>query len=83
MTAEYVQRRSQTARELGKRFNRSPRTIRRVMAESRSDYESRAGERRAKIRELRATGMTYREIAAEIGCAIGTVHNALKNEKGS
>lgn len=71
-------RRSQTARELGERFNRSPRTVRRVIAEPRASYLSRAQERRLKIRELRATGMSMRAIAAEVGCSVGTVHNALK-----
>lgn len=77
MTAMTRARRSQTAQELGERFNRSPRTVRRVIAEPREDYLTRAQQRRERIRELREQGMTYRAIAAEVGCSLSTVHTAL------
>lgn len=74
-------RRKMTARELGERFNRSPRTIRRIIAEERSEWLSRAEQRQQQIRELRATGgMSMRAIAAELGCSVGTVHRALKTQ---
>ncbi|WP_408610982.1 helix-turn-helix domain-containing protein [Brevibacterium yomogidense] len=43
---------------------------------------SRAQKRRAKIRELRATGMSMRAIAEEVGCSVGTVHYALNHPDG-
>ena len=73
-------RRGQTARELADRFGVSPRTIRRTVAEERSEFLNRAQQRRERIRELRATGLSYRAIAAEVGCSVGTVHNALRRE---
>lgn len=77
MTAPTRAKRQHTARELGERFNRSPRTIRRIIAEEREVYLSHAEERREKIRQLRETGMTMRAIAAEVGCSVGTVHRAI------
>jgi DNA-directed RNA polymerase specialized sigma24 family protein len=49
------------------------------VAEERSEYLTRAQERRLRIRELRETGLSMRAIAAEVGCSVGTVHNALKD----
>lgn len=77
MTALNPQRRTQTARELANRFGKSPRTIYRVMAEPRESYEARAIARHERIRELRANGLSYRAIAAELNVSIGTVHYAL------
>ena len=75
-------RRKQTAAELAKRFGVTPRTIRNTVAEERNAYLSRAEQRRQKIRELRKTGLSMRAIATEVGCSVGTVHNALaKDEK--
>jgi hypothetical protein len=72
-------RHNQTARELAVRFGVSLRTILRTMAEERSEYLTRAQERRLRIRELRETGLSMRKIAAEVGCSAGTVHSALKD----
>lgn len=80
MTALNPQRRNQTARELAERFGRSPRTIRRVVAEPREQFEARAAERRQQIRALRESGMTMRAIAAEVGVSVGAVHYALSKE---
>ncbi|GAA4826480.1 helix-turn-helix domain-containing protein [Tomitella cavernea] len=57
----------------------SVRQVQNWTSEPRLTYLSRAQERRVKIRELRATGMSMRAVAAEIGCSVGTVHNALKD----
>lgn len=77
MGASTPSRRSHTARELGNRFNRSPRTVRRVIAEPREAYLSRAQQRHTEIRRLRAEGLSMRAIAAKVGCTVGTVHYAL------
>lgn len=82
MTALNPQRRNQTARELAKRFGKSPRTIYRVMAEPREGYEARAAARHERIRELRSEGLSMRAIAGELDVSVGTVHYALnKTEK--
>lgn len=78
MTAETPARRKRTAREAAQQWGYSERHIRRIVAEPRDQYLSRAQQRRERIRELRATGMTMRAIATELGCSVGTVHNALK-----
>lgn len=78
MTQTFPEPRKHTARELAERFNRSPRTIYRVIGEPREVYEGRARARHERIRELRKTGMSYREIAAEVGVTVGAVHYALK-----
>lgn len=71
-------RRNHTARELAERFGTSTRTIQRTVAEDRSDYLNRAGDRHRLIKELREEGMTMRQIAAELNISVGTVHYALK-----
>lgn len=65
-------------RELAERIGRSPATVARYTSEPREVYEARAAERHERIRELRKTGMSYREIAAEVGVTVGAVHYALK-----
>lgn len=75
-------RRNQTASELAKKFGVSRRTIQSTVAEERSVYLDRARERRKMIRELRATGMSMRAIAVEVGCSVGTVHYALNHTDG-
>lgn len=79
MTSVYGRypRGGRTAREAAKWSGKSIRTAQRWTSEPRETYLSRAQERREKIRELRAAGKTMRAIAAELGCSVGTVHNAL------
>jgi len=83
MTALNAHRRKQTARELAGRFNRSPRTIRRIIAEPREEFEARAAERHARIREMRAEGKTMRAIAAELEISVGAVHYAIKKSEST
>jgi len=71
-------RRKLSARELGERFNCSPRTIRGLIAEERDVYLARAAERHEKMRQLPAQGLSLRAIAAELGCAASTVSRALR-----
>lgn len=80
MTATTPARRNKTARELAEQFGVSTRTIQRAIAEPRAVYEARVEARHERIRELRAEGLSYRAIAAELDISIGTVHYALKKE---
>ena len=75
------QRRTRTARELAEEHGVSPRYIRRVVAESREDYEGRAAARRERAAELRASGSTYREIADALDCSTGTVGRLLHEHR--
>lgn len=70
-------RKGRSARELAERLGVTPQTIRYWTAEPREVYLTRAQSRREKIRKLRDTGMSMRAIATEVGCSVGTVHNAL------
>lgn len=46
---------------------------------SRDEWIGQTAARRLQIRELRETGLSMRAIATEVGCSLGTVHNALKD----
>lgn len=79
-------RNGRTARELAEKAGMSVRTAQRWTAEPRDTYLSRAEQRRQQIRELRDQGLSMRAIADEVGCSVGTVHNALNyqdDDKGS
>ncbi|WP_040800702.1 helix-turn-helix domain-containing protein [Nocardia higoensis] len=78
MPAKTPVRRTKTARELAEQFGASDRTIRRMIAEPRADYESRAEEKRRRAQKLRAEGATYRQIADELGVGIGSVSSLLR-----
>lgn len=71
-------RNGMSVRELAERTGVSTASIIRWTSEPREVYLDRVQQRRERIRELRATGMTMRAIATELGCSVGTVHNALK-----
>lgn len=75
---ERIPRRGRSARELAEQLKVSPQTIRKWTAEPREVYLERMRARRDLVRQLRATGMSFRAIAAELECSLGTVHNALK-----
>ena len=78
-------RRPMTARELGERFGRSPRTVRRVIAEPRDELNARAKTRQLEALALRAKGLTYGQIAKELGIsrdsAAGLVRRALTHQQ--
>lgn len=59
--------RTMTAKEAAKRFGKSPRTIRRLVAEDRSDYEGRAANRRRIAGTMHEQGASWAEIAAAVG----------------
>ena len=63
-----------SVRELAEKTGASPRSIANWTSEPRKKYLARANEKRAKVAELRAQGLTMRAIADELGCSVGTVH---------
>jgi DNA-binding NarL/FixJ family response regulator len=84
MSSRYVSpelrrpRNGRTIKQAARLTGLTEQTIKRWTSEPRETYLSRAQQRRERILELRATGMSMRAIATEVGCAVGTVHNALK-----
>lgn len=80
MTTQYKHpRNGWSVRELAEKVGVSQRSIITWTSEPRKDYLKRVEQRREKIRELRAEGLSMRAIAAKVGCSVGTVHNALKH----
>ena len=77
MSALKPARRPVPARVLAQKVGVSERTIKRYIAEPRPEYDARTEARHDRIRKLRAEGLSYRAIAAELHVAIGTVHYAL------
>lgn len=67
-----------SVRELAEKTGASPRSIERWTSEPRADYLARADEKRARVRVLRAQGLSIRAIAAETGYSVGTVHRYVK-----
>jgi DNA-binding NarL/FixJ family response regulator len=74
-------RRKHTARELGERFGISDRTIRRIIAEPRPDYESRASDRREQIIALHRQGLGVRTIGRQLSLSHGLVSIRLKEAR--
>lgn len=81
MTAQMPIRRTKTARELAEKWGVSERSVYRRVAEPRAEFLARAAERRAKVVELRATGLTLAQIADETGYPLGTVGRLLHEAK--
>lgn len=77
MSEQRMPRKGLSVRELVERTGVSRASIVRWTAESRETFLERAHTRHEQIRQLRATGMTMRTIAAELGCTVSTVHYAL------
>lgn len=67
-----------SVRELHEKTGAAKSSIIRWTSEPREDYLARANEKRERVRELRAKGLTMRAIAAELGCSVGTVHRYVK-----
>jgi len=65
--------RSRTAREAAERVGVSERTVRRVIAEPRAAFEGRTAERRARVVELRAAGLSQQDVAGQLGVSVRTV----------
>ena len=81
MSAQQPGRRKMTAREAAEKYGVSPRTVRRLVAEPRQDFLSRAAVRRAQAVELRVAGASYIEIAEAMGCSTGTVGRLLHDAR--
>ena len=78
-----IPRKGKTIREIAEKTGFSTASITRWTSENREVWLERAAERREKIHQLRAQGLTMRAIAAEVGCGVGTVHRALKKDPKS
>lgn len=78
MAETRIPRNGKTVRELVEKTGFSTNTIIRWTSEPRENYLARANEKRAKVAELRAQGLTMRAIAKELGCSVGTVHRYVK-----
>lgn len=78
MAARNPVRRTKTARELAEQYGASTRTIQRLIAEPREEYEARTRAKEQRAQELRAAGLKYRQIAEEMGISIGSVSVLLR-----
>lgn len=74
MTALHTVKRNKTAKEMAQRLNISDRTVRKLIALPRKDYEKEAKQRRLKAFVLRESGMKW----SDVGIALGTTkHGAI------
>lgn len=73
-----VPRNGRTVKEAAALTGLSTATIIRWTSEPRADYLARADEKRARVRELRAKGLSIRAIANKTGYSVGTVHRYTK-----
>lgn len=78
MAETRIPRNGKTVRELVEKTGFSTNTIIRWTSEPRENYLARADEKRVRVAELRAQGLTMRAIAKELGCSVGTVHRYAK-----
>lgn len=69
-----VPRNGRTVKEAAALTGLSTATIIRWTSEPREDYLARADEKRQRVRDLRAKGLSIRAIARETGYSVGTVH---------
>jgi transposase len=87
MTALRPQPRIGTAREVAERFGVHPRTVQRIVAEPREDFEARARARQGEALALLESGFTYRQVAERLGItrssAAGLVHRARARQERS
>jgi transposase len=70
-----------SARVIAERLGVSQSTVKRLFAEPLEEYESLIEARHERIRELRANGLSYHAIAAELDVSISTVYYALNKHK--
>jgi len=79
--AEMPVRRQRSAREIAEQMNCSPRSIRRLIAMPREEFIARARAKTAQAVELRAQGLTHREIGETMGISIGSVGTLLHHAR--
>jgi CTP-dependent riboflavin kinase len=60
-------KRKHTARELAERLGVSERTIQRLMAQPRAEYEAETHARQDEALRLREAGMKWADVGAELG----------------
>lgn len=75
-------RNGRTIKEAAKLTGLTEQTIKRWTSEPREAYLDRCTQRREQIRTYKAANpkASMRAIAAEFGCSVGTVHNALHDK---
>lgn len=69
MIQKIARKRAITATEAAKQFGKSPRTIRRLVAQDRADYEKNAIGRRKQAYELYQKGMSWAEVGLAMSCS--------------
>lgn len=78
-------RRKLTAREVARRYGISERHVRNAVAEPRDEYEARASARQDEALALRQQGLTYQQVADQLGvsrgAAAGLVHRARRRKE--
>lgn len=62
MTAMYPQKRKHTAAAMAEKFGVSPRTVKRIMAQPRAEYDAEAHARQDEALRLRESGLKWREV---------------------
>ena len=67
MTAMYPQRRKHTAAAMAEKFGISPRTVKRIMAQPRAEYDAEAHARQDEALHLRESGLKWREVGDALG----------------
>lgn len=74
-----IPRNGKTIREVAEGTGLSTATIERWTSASREDYLAQANEKRTRVQELRAKGLSIRAIATKTGYSVGTVHRYAKD----
>ena len=67
MSAIYPQKRKHTAAEMAAKYGVSPRTVKRIMAQPRAEYDAERHARQDEALRLRESGMKWHEVGAELG----------------
>ena len=85
MTALHPHQRNGTAKELARRYGISERSVRNVIAVPRPEFDASAKARQREALTLREKGLTYGQIAKELGIsrdsAAGLVRRALAHQR--